>query len=33
MGYRKVSEVADFYRAGDAKIILEKVLAPDPPAL
>ena len=33
MGYRKVSEVTDFYRAGDAKIILEKVLAPDPPAL
>ena len=31
MGYRKVAEVADFYRGGDAKIILEKVLAPDPP--
>ena len=27
MGYRKVCEVADFYRDGDAKVILDKVLA------
>ena len=26
MGYRKVVEIADFYRDGDAKVILEKIL-------